>query len=97
MYEIEFTAEALKDLKALPKNEQQEVLSGIEAQLRHEPAVPTRNRKQLRDNDVAEWELRIGRFRVFYNVYEEILIVSVEAVGFKVANLLFIRGKEQDL
>jgi mRNA-degrading endonuclease RelE of RelBE toxin-antitoxin system len=97
VYEIEFTAEAVKDLKALRKNEQQEVLTGIETQLRHEPTVPTRNRKPLRDSALAEWELRIGQFRVFYNVYEEIQIVSIEAVGFKVANLLFIRGKEQDL
>lgn len=97
MYEIEFTAEAVEDLRALRKNEQQEVLDGIETHLPYEPTVQTRNRKQLRQSDVAEWELRIGRFRVFYNVYEEIQVVSVEAVGFKVVNLLFIRGQERDI
>jgi addiction module RelE/StbE family toxin len=97
MYEIEFTPEALEDLKALRKLEQKQVATGIEVQLSHEPAVKTLNRKKLRRNEVAEWELRIGKFRVFYNVYDEQLIVSIEAVGFKVGNLLFIRGEERKL
>lgn len=66
MYKIRFTPEALDDLKSLRKSEQKEVLDGIESQLKHEPALETRNRKRLRPNDVAEWELRTGKFRVFY-------------------------------
>jgi len=97
MYEIEFTPEAVEDLKALRKFEQEEVVDGIESQLRHEPTVETRNRKKLRPNNVAAWELRIGRFRVFYNVDQAVRIVSIEAVGFKVGNLLFVRGKRKDL
>jgi hypothetical protein len=31
----------------------------------------TRNRKPLRDNPLADWELRVGRFRVFYEVDAE--------------------------
>ncbi|HLE29054.1 MAG TPA: type II toxin-antitoxin system RelE/ParE family toxin [Anaerolineales bacterium] len=97
MYKIEFTPEAVRDLKALKKSEQKEVIDGIETQLKHEPMVETRNRKKLRPNDVAEWELRIGRFRVFYNVDETVHIVSVEAVGFKVGSQLFIRGEKRKL
>ena len=97
MYEIEFTPEAVEDLKALRKFEQEEVVEGIESQLRHDPTVETRNRKKLRPNNVAAWELRIGRFRVFYNVDQAVRIVSIEAVGFKVGNLLFVRGKRKDL
>lgn len=97
MYEIEFTPEALEDLKSLRKFEQKQVTKGIEVQLSHEPTVKTLNRKKLRPNDVAGWELRIGKFRVFYNVYDEQLIVSIEAVGFKVGNLLFFRSKERKL
>ena len=97
MYKIEFTPEAVRDLKALKKSEQKEVIDGIETQLKHEPMVETRNRKKLRPNDVAEWELRIGRFRVFYNVDETVHIVSVEAVGFKVGSQLFIRGEKRNL
>ena len=97
MYEIEFTPEAVEDLKALRKFEQEEVVDGIESQLRHEPTVETRNRKKLRPNNVAAWELRMGRFRVFYNVDQAVRIVSIEAVGFKVGNLLFVRGERKDL
>ena len=59
--------------------------------------LKTRNRKRLRPNDVAEWELRIGKYRVFYNVEKHVLIVSIEAIGFKVGNVLYIRGKRRDL
>jgi mRNA-degrading endonuclease RelE of RelBE toxin-antitoxin system len=97
MYEIEFTPEALEDLKSLKKFERQEIIEGIETQLRYEPTVETRNRKKLRPNDIAEWELRIGKFRVLYNVEDEVFIVSIEAVGFKVGNLLFVRGEKRDL
>jgi hypothetical protein len=35
---------------------------------------------------------------VFYNIEaEEGLIVSIEAVGFKIGNLLFIRGEKRGL
>jgi len=97
MYEIEFTPEALEDLKALRKFEQGEVIERIESQLKHEPRRETRNQKKLRPNDVAERELRAGRFRVFYNVDDDAEIVSIEAVGFKVGNLLFIRGEKREL
>lgn len=52
---------------------------------------------RLRPNEIAEWELRIGNFRVFYNVEKAFLIVTIEAVGFKVGNVLFIRDKERKL
>jgi len=97
VYEIRFTPEALDDLKALRKSEQKEILDGIDTQLEHEPAVETRNRKRLRPNDVAEWELRVGRFRVFYDVREEVKVVRVEAVGHKDGNKLFIHGEEYEL
>jgi mRNA-degrading endonuclease RelE of RelBE toxin-antitoxin system len=97
VYGIEFTPEALEDLRALRKFEQKEVLDRIESQLRHEPTVEARNRKKLRPNAVAEWELRIGRFRVLYNVEEDVRVVSIEAIGFKVGNQLFVHGKEAEL
>lgn len=95
MYQIEFTPEALDDLTALKKNEQTEILDSTEEQLRFEPATETRNRKRMRLNPVAEWELRIGRFRVLYNVEEEVKIVSIEAVGIKIGSNLVFRGKKR--
>ncbi len=51
----------------------------------------------MRPNDVAEWELRIGKYRVFYNVENDVQIVSIEVVGFKRGNQLFVRSKRRDL
>jgi len=97
MYDIEFTPEAIDDLKSFRKFEQQIIISGIESQLTYEPTVETRNRFRMRPNEVAEWELRIDKYRVFYNVEHEVHIVSIEVVGFKSGNQLFVRGKRRDL
>lgn len=96
MYEIEFTVQAEQDLKWFRKNGQNEILDGIEAQLRYEPTVETRNRKRLRLGQTVEWELRVGRFRVFYNVDDEEQSVSIEAIGLKVGNKVYFQGKEQE-
>ena len=97
MYSIEFTPQSIGDLKSFKKKDQKAIVEGIESQLSLEPATETRNRKKLRPNAVAEWEIRIGRFRVFYNVIEEAKSVSVESIGFKIGNLLFVRGQRTDL
>jgi hypothetical protein len=61
----------------------------------HEPLVETRNRKPLRPNPIAPWELRIQNLRVFYDVpIEEPNVVRILAVGMKEGNKLFIAGKE---
>jgi mRNA-degrading endonuclease RelE of RelBE toxin-antitoxin system len=97
MYDIEFTSEAIEDLKSFRKSEQQTIISGIDTQLKYQPTVETRNRFPMRPNDVAEWELRIDKYRVFYNVETLVQIVSIEVVGFKIGNQLFVRGKRRDL
>lgn len=61
----------------------------------HEPIRETRNRKQLRPNELAGWELRVDVFRVFYDVSED--IVKVVAIGLKQGNELFIHGERYEL
>lgn len=97
MYDIEYTLEAIADLKPFRKYEQQLIVDQIDEQLSREPAHDTRNRKRLRPNSVAEFELRITRFRVFYDVDENKNLVMIEAVGHKEGSCLFIRGKEYQL
>ena len=61
----------------------------------HEPLKETRNRKPLRPNPVAPWELRVGELRVFYEVSEgPPALVQVLAVGIKVRETLLIGGQE---
>ena len=97
MYEIEYTPEARDDLKSFRKFEQKYILDEIDAQLQYEPNVETRNRKTLRPNEVAEWELRIDRFRVFYDVQDAMKIVKIEAIGYKRGNKLLMHGQEYNL
>lgn len=97
MYQIELSPSAVEDLKSLKRFEQRFVLDSIEQHLSFEPTNLTRNRKPLRQNEISEWELRLGDFRVFYDVDESRLAVRVKAVGRKEHNRLLIRGKEFDL
>ncbi len=66
MYDIEFTPEALQDLRHFKKFEQALILDTVQTQLPYEPVTETRNRFRRNPPDIAEWELRIGVFRVFY-------------------------------
>jgi hypothetical protein len=50
MYVINYSFESLEDLRFFRKREQQETMDSIDAQLRYEPTVETRNRKELRPN-----------------------------------------------
>ncbi len=97
MHEIELTLEAKGDLRTLRKRDKQLVIDGIERQLKHEPNQETRNRRRLRPNQLAEWEVRIDRFRVFYDVDDAVKLVKVVAVGYKKGNRLIIRDKEFEL
>lgn len=97
MFEIRFSRDALDDIRELRKADQQRAISGIEAELSHEPTEPTRNRKRLRPNRLAEWELRIGALRVFYDVDASTGTVKIVACGRKQRNRLMIRGREWQL
>lgn len=74
------------------------VLDAIERQLTGEPLAETRNRKPLRPNPIAPWELRVGELRVFYDVgVEPPGLVRVLAVGVKEGGVLRIGGREIQL
>jgi len=93
MYAIEYTVEAEDDLAYFRAREQRIILAGIERQLRYEPTVETKNRFRRRFPDIAEWELRIGEFRVYYDVEKAVRVVSVERIGQKPDNELYLRGR----
>ena len=97
MYEIDFTQSARQDFKVLRKFAQQLVLDGIDEQLPFEPLVETLNRKRLEPNDISEWELRLGKYRVLYDVEEQVKRVVIRAIGYKVGSDLYIRGERREL
>lgn len=95
-FEIKFTPSSEKDLEYFKKHEQKIIISGIRKSLSEDANVETNRKKRLRPNELAPWELRIGNYRVFYDI-EENKIVKIIAIGFKVHNDLFIRGKRVEL
>ena len=97
MFRITFTPEAIDDLRQLRKYHQRQIVAAIETQLVYQPDHETRNRKQLRPNRLAEWELRVDEFRVFYDVDTASQAVKIEAVGSKQGNTLFLHGEEYEL
>jgi mRNA-degrading endonuclease RelE of RelBE toxin-antitoxin system len=97
-FRIEYAEAALRHLRDLSARERAQVLNTVVQQLEHQPTTPTRNRKLLRANSVAPWELRIGDLRVYFDVQESpVAVVSVRAVGKKVREKILIGGAEVEI
>jgi mRNA-degrading endonuclease RelE of RelBE toxin-antitoxin system len=95
-FEISFTRTAAEHVRSYRKYEQQIVLDAIGEQLSHEPTTATRNRKRLGENEWSDWEMRVGDFRVFYDVLleDERGVVKIKAVGHKEHGVLRIGDRE---
>lgn len=86
MYLIRFAVDVVRDLKKLSAYRRNLVLDAIKTQRSHEPTSPTKHRKLLVnlippwDAVPPVWELRVGEYRVFYDVSEEENTVYVRAI-----------------
>jgi mRNA-degrading endonuclease RelE of RelBE toxin-antitoxin system len=97
-YTIEYSPVTLDHLRALTARQRATVLAAVDAQLAHEPSVETRNRKPMRPNRLAPWELRVGTLRIYYDVEEEPdRKVLIRAIGIKERNRVRIDRKEFEL
>ena len=93
-YRIEYSPDSEDHLRSLTARQRAIILNRVDRQLVHEPTVETRNRRPMRPNPVAPWELRIGNLRVYYDVEEgPERVVFVRAIGIKKRNQVWI-GKE---
>lgn len=94
-FSIRFTPSANEDLLSYPVTQQRTIIDSIKRHLSHEANLETRRRKKLTDHPLAPWELRVGDFRVFYHIKDD--IVGITAVGHKVHNDLIVRGQKVEL
>ena len=93
-YQIVYSAEVESHLRVLTRTQQSTVIDSVDKHLADQPAAETRNRKPMRPNPIAPWELRIGNLRVYYEIREvPEKIVYILAVGIKKRNEVRI-GKE---
>ncbi|MEW6357620.1 MAG: type II toxin-antitoxin system RelE/ParE family toxin [Planctomycetota bacterium] len=97
-FEIEYAPDSEEHLRALTARQRSIVLDEVDEQLMHEPDVETKNRKPMRPNPVAPWELRIGNLRVYYDIeHDPVKRVLIRAVGIKIGNTVKIGGEEIEL
>jgi mRNA-degrading endonuclease RelE of RelBE toxin-antitoxin system len=89
VFEVHLSEGVEKDLRAIKAHDREQVLDAIERQLSQQANVETRNRKILVnlippfENVPPVWELRVGDYRVFYDVDQEEEVVYVRAVRHK--------------
>jgi hypothetical protein len=62
-FEIEVTREAEAHLEWLSARDRATVFDALDRRLAYEPTIENRNRKRLRPNPLAPWEMRIGHLR----------------------------------
>jgi mRNA-degrading endonuclease RelE of RelBE toxin-antitoxin system len=93
-FTIIVTEGAESDLGSLTPYVQRLILDGLAVHLSRLPTETTRRIKSLRTNSVAEWELRLGDYRVLYNVNDQERTVTVQVIGEKVGNRLIVQGQE---
>ena len=96
-FQVQLTETALEHLAAYRPFEVNVILEAIKTQLPHQALQETRNRKPLRENPLADWELRVQEYRVFYEVDAEQNVVRILAIGHKEHNRLFVGGEEIEL
>jgi mRNA-degrading endonuclease RelE of RelBE toxin-antitoxin system len=76
MYAIQWEKKALKQLKRIEKNERISISQSVKA-LKNRPTW--RNVKSLK-NQKYKYRLRVGRYRVFFDLEETVKIVKIEEV-----------------
>ena len=90
------TPSADSDLEYYKAFEQRVIVEAIKVHLAIDAHVETNRRKRLAQHPLASWELRVGKYRVFYELAEQ-ATVKIVAVGHKEHNELFLRGKRVEL
>lgn len=92
MFAILYEEAAEEYLRTLRAFEARRILDEVDAQLSRAPMKPTRRRKLLEglvppwDSACPVWQLRVGDFRVFYDVDEarrEVIVRAIRRKGTK--------------
>ena len=81
MFTIAFGEGAIEDLEIFSELEQKQIVTAIELQLSLDAACETADRQRLHPSALAEWELRIGTVRVFYDIEGQNTSVKIGSIG----------------
>jgi mRNA interferase RelE/StbE len=95
-HEIILAPEAADDFKKLVARDRSTIKEAIETHLRHEPQRTSKSRiKKLRGVSQPQYRLRVGEFRVFYDVRESTVEVLAIVPKSKAAEWLEQAGEEK--
>ena len=73
-FDLQYSDEALKQLKRLRRFDQVKILDQIEAMLKVNPTLVSKAKiKLLRQPAPTQYRLRVGEFRVFYDVDNQVV------------------------
>jgi mRNA-degrading endonuclease RelE of RelBE toxin-antitoxin system len=70
-FRVILTASADEDLRHYRAFQQRTIVDAVKVHLRADANVETKRRKRLTGHPLAPWELRVGNYRVFYELEEE--------------------------
>ena len=73
MYSYEFTPQALKDLKKLPRNVQRTIIKKIDFFIASGKPLTFAN--HLINLDIGQYRFRIGDYRVIFDLVDETLVI----------------------
>jgi mRNA-degrading endonuclease RelE of RelBE toxin-antitoxin system len=97
-YQIVYARATEEHLRELTARQRSIVIDAVDRHLSHQPSVASRNRKPMRENPIAKWELRIGNLRAYYEIEETGQpTVNVLAIGVKRRNRVWIGRQEHEL
>lgn len=78
MFAVEVGPEAIRQLRRLRRIDAVAIMDALDMHLRHQPDRPSRSRiKRLRGNQDSTYRLRVGEYRVFYDIEEGVVRVNV--------------------
>ncbi len=95
-FDVQLTENAKDDLTYFSAREQRIIIAGLRRYLQDDANVGSKRRKKLKTNEIAAWELKLGKHRVFYDIEAEGQ-VKIMAIGIKEHNELFIKGDKVEL
>ena len=83
-YEISLKQSAISDMDDLRKYEAAQIANAMEKHLAHEPKKESRSRiRRLRGLTNPDYRLRVGEYRIFYNVDDHARRVDILRVMHK--------------
>ena len=89
MFNIEYAEEVADDLAGLRAFDRKRLLDQIDGQLTHQPDQESKNRKIIVgidppwDHEIPIWQMRVGEYRVFYDVDQAGGRVVIRAIRHK--------------